>query len=286
MKVGVVPSDGHLQASRALSPYGAADNPELLKQWNVHFGIGDNTVLGSDRASYALERWWTLYIEALGGELATYSADTSIAIYRALQDAPAPSHQFAPEDTKRLQMLHIIVKDERNPLPVQERPLTVTPLAETQVRNAENVTIGLSWTCACDLDLYARAHSSADILFFGNRETIDGKYYQDVRGRLRSGQKGTASNMETIIYASMIDLRKLQVAVAYYSGKATNNITGTLHIGIGDKTYARNFTIFSPTGNKTNQIRESFEANKARAKHIFMFNPIEIVERSLSPKPD
>ncbi|MDM3871804.1 hypothetical protein QSV34_10620 [Porticoccus sp. W117] len=280
MAAATVPGDGHLKASRAVSVYGAADFPELLRGWRVHQVYGKGFNYPSDRVEFAVERWWVLYVEAMGGVFSTFTRDIAPAVDRALSGAKAPPHNHVPEDTERLQMIHLYVDDQTNALPIQERPLTVTPIAQSSVTHAENVTIGLSWQCACDLDLFARPHAGADILSFAKHKTTEGRYYQDVQGKLPANQATSEQGMETIVFSKGVDLTQLQIVVGFYSGNAPGGVQGELRIGIGDKTYAHRFNIPASKGNKANMVKESFAENKARADHIAVIDPLKVIRVS------
>src|SRR6266853_4733387 len=95
---GYFPSDGHLQASREKSVYGFSGDstvvPPLILHW-IYFG--DPWV--SDLHKEKVTRFWTLYLERRGAQLAAFTGDLPIALQSFRQPTTAGATKHWTVDT-------------------------------------------------------------------------------------------------------------------------------------------------------------------------------------------
>ena len=277
MAGGLIPSDGHLNVSRSISPYGAIDQPELSKSLRVHFLLPGNQ-FASDQHLYFIKRFWTLYVQQQGGSLVSFSGDAH-SVFSNIRNKPdIPPHDFKLDPTTKLEMIRLL-KIEGPEKTIYERSLSTAPLPESEITFAENIMLGLSWDCDCDLDIYALPFEGAKILFFANKTTAQGRHWKDY---VRSPRKSRA--YETIEFKVPLDLNRLQIAVNFYSGHAPNGASGELRLAIGSKVYATNFTIPAGRGKSLSGVKESLRSGSPEDANILIFNAAEIV-RHAKPSP-
>lgn len=239
-----IPSDGHINSSRSETPYGTTDQPELLTNIRIHFGYGHEGMLESDRHHFYIQRFWTLYIEALGGSLATFSADQQTLFHRALRGAEAPTHNYVLNETERLEMILLQPESQANSQSIYERELTHQELPSEYLNQADFVEIGISWDCqSCDIDLYARPRHDALPLYYRNTETAEGTYFKDYR---TSPQ--TINGYETIAFHVPIDLEQLFILIHFFDGHSPGGVRGEVRLSVEGMTFATPFHIPGEVG--------------------------------------
>jgi hypothetical protein len=269
-----VPSDGHLQASRSDTVYGTQDRPEALRGLRVHLAYEATPSLRTDQYRHAVQRFWTLYVEQLGGSLVTFTEDLPSVFRRVNSSAQAPAHEFKREDSRRIEMIRF--NPPRAGMTIHERPLSVQPLAPSDVQNAESLEVGLSWNCAaCDLDLYAMAHHGIQPLYFGRMDTPQGRYFKDFR---RSPQ--STGGFETIAFTVPVDLREATIAVNFFGGKAPAGIRAELRVSVNGQTFAGAIDFAPGDGNAAADVGDVLARERASA-HTRLIDVLAIV----NPKP-
>lgn len=272
MTGGRFPSDGHLFATPGKSPYGTEGQGQLLKNVHVHIGYGSDNIMQGDRHRYFVQRFWTLYIERLGGKLSSFVADVPTLFRGLAQKNSPPAHDFKPVHSDKLEM--ILLRPQENKQSIFERPVSKTALPQMQLRRAENVQIGISWQCAlCDLDLYARAMPGAPVLYFGNITTKHGYYWKDYRNSPQP-----TNGFETISFDVPLDLRTLLIAINFYEGEAPKGAAGEIRIAVDDQTYAAPFHIPATRGNGGHDMAKVFETGKASGNHSLIIDALRIVK--------
>lgn len=137
MAGGRFPSDAHLFASQGKTPFGAANHGELLKNIHVHIGFGGERIMQSERHRYFVERFWTLYVEQLGGKLTSFVGDLPTLFRRVSQSAVPPRHDYKPVRSNKLEMIRL--RPQAIKQSIYDRPISTSPLTQTQIRRAENV---------------------------------------------------------------------------------------------------------------------------------------------------
>ncbi len=275
MAGGRFPSDGHLFASQGKTPFGAAGQSGLLKNIVVHIGYGSDSIMQGDRHAYFVKRFWTLYVETLGGRLGGFIADVP-TLFRTVSNntntaATPPAHDFKPTRSDKLEM--ILLRPVENKQSIFERPVSKTVLSQAQVVRAENVQIGISWSCAlCDLDIYARPMPDAEIVYFGRTVTAHGRYWKDYR---HSPQP--TNGYETIGFDVPLDLRTLVIVINFFEGEAPQGVSGEIRISVDDDTYAAPFHISATHGNRGQGVAQVLETSKASGNHSVIVDPLRIV---------
>src|SRR5947208_7239500 len=158
---GYFPSDGHLQASREQSLYGFSGDstvaPPLILHW-IYFG--DPWV--SDLHKEKITRFWTLYLERRGMQLAAFTGDLPTALQSFRQpgaaDATAPKHWAVDTAQRKIEMLRVsrgvTMADwlTRDTLPAGAQ-------ASPSIRVGP-MKIGIRWKERIDLDLYEIGRAS------------------------------------------------------------------------------------------------------------------------------
>lgn len=258
------PGDGNIFNSRSESPYAAADSPEILNGFRVHIAY-DEASGGMEVDSYAfrVQRYWTLFVEAQGGQLVSFTNELQTALQRAKLDAPAMPHQFEAQ---------LVATGEST---IYERPILQEALSRQELRQAHGVSIGLTWDCSsCDLDLYSRYSPSAEVLFYGNPSTREGTVrkefplsYQD------TGNRG----FETIYYTVGINLEELAIGVNFYEGSAPDGVTAELRIDVGGKTYAKSLYIPASTGNQGVGALSDIQRGSSSSEQTLLITPLDVI---------
>jgi len=237
MREGRIPSDGHLLSSRRKTPFGTKDNPELLNNLRVHIGFNDENNLQSDKHRFYIERFWTLYIEQQKGKLITLTGDLTTLFHRVKNGAKPLKHHYVLEQSTKLEMIRL--RPQKNRQPIYKRPLSKLPLTPQVLRRAEAIEIGLSWDCeACDLDLYVQPLPNADIIYFNQPTSKEGRYWKDFRTSPHASH-----GYESIAFDLPLDLQAVQIAVNFYDGDAPKGVSSELRLSVQGKTYAKRFHI-------------------------------------------
>ena len=107
-----------------------------------------------------------------------------------------------------------------------------------------------------------------------------GVYYKDVRKPPSHIKASSINGFETIEFNVPVDLNKLKIAVALFSGFSHAGIEGEVRLMVDGETYGRSFEISASSGGKTSGIEDSFREGSATEPHIVMIDPLDIV----SPK--
>lgn len=264
MTGGRFPGDGNIFASRSRSPYAAADTPTLLDGFRVHIAYDESVgEMEIDEYAFRVQRYFTLFIEAQGGQLVSFTTDPGIALERAQFNAPAIPHQFEAQEV------------ERGQASIYERPVAQKRFSRAELRHAEKASIGLTWACStCDLDLYSRAHSNAETLYYDNPETREGVVrkvfplaYQE------QGNKG----FETIYYTSAVNFEEMLIAVNFYEGSAPSGVEAELRIDIAGHTYAHSIHIAASEGNRGVDALMAIEESASTAPQTLLIDPLDVI---------
>ncbi len=266
-----IPSDGHIHASRASSPYGTKETVTLLSHLRVHMGFNDESDLISDQYRFYLRRFWTLYIESQGGQLVSFMSDREMLFQRVVRHAEPLPHNYTLEPSNKLEMIHF--RRDKSVKPLYERQLSTEILNQNELQRAKNIEIGIQWDCTdCDLDLYVHGKPNAEVLYFGRNETELGSHWKDFRSSPR-----LFNAFETISFKEPLDLRHVRIAVNFYSGSAPEGIHGRLRLSASGKTYERPFRLKATSGNKAGGMKASFKKSQASNVHIVMFDAVSIL---------
>ncbi|WP_299587669.1 hypothetical protein [uncultured Tateyamaria sp.] len=241
---GRVPNDGHVAATGAASPYGTSGLPGTLEGYDVFIGTPRDTWYVSDAHEHAVTRFWSVTSEAHGASLAFYGDDIATLFRLVERGATGRPHAEPLAPTDKLEMLTFAPDNGTVPALYQARP-EEAPAPAPMWQNALNVTVGATWQQNVDIDLYVRPSPQAEVIYYGNADTSQGRLFKDVTVR-----PGTA--FETVaLTGSAVDLSQMQIALNYYGGGTTaSGVTGELRMAIGEQVWAAPFHIPATRGNK------------------------------------
>lgn len=268
---GFFPNDTHITASFEKSLFGTKGLETQLKDWDIHFAYSDSAMMSS-RHAYYIGRFLSLYVENLGGRLATFTSDIALTLKRAWSRTVPTEHSYTLKPADRLQMLRLRISDSQ--IPIHSRRLSSRQLSDDELVDARDVQISAVWDCECDIDLYARGNPYAEIISFEKSNTDEGWYFKDVRSI-----DNNLTTYESIEFYNPINLNTMQIALAFYSGHAPQGVNGSLRLAVGDDTYAIPFHIDTTQGNNTIGVKQSFSTGQAIAPHIIMIDALEIVSQ-------
>ena len=136
---------------------------------------------------------------------------------------------------------------------------------------ANNVEIGISWKCQCDLDLYSRPIPNAQVLYFGETSSEFGQYWKDYREA-----PNAANGFETILFKVPLDLRVLLIAINFYDGDAPQGVSGEIRLSVDGQVYASAFQIKAAKGNQGKDIVTTVNSGRSTA-HSILIDPLHIV---------
>jgi hypothetical protein len=271
MLKGYFPSDGHLQATRERSIFGFVQQAGPSKHTGIHWlYFGDPWV--SDLHQERVQRFWTLYLERRGAELAAFSADPSTALdsFRRLRSGSgaATKHWNVDKEQTKIEMLRV----GRN-VEVADWLTSDEVASPAQVPPAIRVgpmRIGIRWKEAIDLDLYATARPGAETLFFQHNRSPEGYYYRDHRA-------SPGKEYEFIEFESPVDVSVVQAFINFYKGQAAEGARGEVRIEFDGRIYSGPFAIPTDRGN----------LGRAGAEQQRFWTPIPILEllKIVRPRP-
>lgn len=272
MRNGRVPNDGHVGAHQSRSLFGTKGLTGSLKGYDVYFGDPSGQWSVSTQHSYQMERFISLLIEGHGGSLAYFDDDLKTLFSRAGQDQPDRKHSETLTETDKLEMIQF-APDTAQVADLYSKPLEVEPAPETIWRNAGNISIGITWEALdADLDLYVRPTPSAQVIFFGNASTSEGRLFKDFLASPRTG-------FETVALNSQIDLSQLRLAVNFYGGSSgIGQVKGELRLAIGNKVWAQPFNINRANGNGGAGQEAVIIDNRAPNNAWLVFDPLTILD--------
>jgi hypothetical protein len=240
---GYFPSDGHLQTSRDKSIFGLGDRSDATGQFLVHWVYFGDPWL-SELYKEKVTRFWTLYLERRGGQLATFCGDIPTAMQGFRQGIAAPRpvrHWTVDPDQTKVEMLRIgrevqladwIQRDAI--LEAAQRPPSVM---------IGPMKIGIRWKNNIDLDLYATPRADAETLFFQHLRSREGYYYKDHRS-------SPGREYEFIEFESPVDAREVEAFVNFYKGTCPRGPRGEVRIEFDGKIYSAPFSIVATEGNR------------------------------------
>ena len=83
------------------TPYGSAGNAKLLAGMRVHMGYGEESIMVNTAHRNGVHRFWTLYIESMGGQLVYFDADRATLFENLNVNDSAPAHAYTKQNTKK-----------------------------------------------------------------------------------------------------------------------------------------------------------------------------------------
>lgn len=267
-----VPNDGHVGAAPAVSPYGVEGRDQKMEGYRILMILPDMDWSIRAEHAAAVQRYVSLSVTQQGGELIAFTPDVASALRVAgSDDAGLDQAPFAP--TEKLEMISFAPDAAELPV-IYARELTAeVPTART-LAFAERVEVGLSWDCDCDIDIFARPHAGAEVIYFGDPSTAEGRLFKDF---LTS--PSATNGFETIAFSEPVDLNKLRLAANFYAGSAIDGVTGEVRIAIGERTWAQSFKIEASTGNGSEGAAEALASGSAPNDGWVIIDPAAVVLR-------
>lgn len=273
MRHSHIPGDGHLTKTRSVSPFGIKGQDSLLAKRRVHMGFLDDSWKQGDQHSFFVHRFYTLFIEGQGGQLSTFTHDLPTLFQRIKTNAPSPKHGYKVEPTDKLEMILLRPSSALKQPTIYERPVNTTPLPASVLRNATQVEVGITWECACDLDLYGQREPGAAMLWYLNTQSSDGRYFKDFTNSPRR-----ANGYETLGYHVPVDLSALLLAVNFYYGSSPGGVQGEIRISVnGGQTYAKPFHIPAQEGNGGLGRQQTLTSHRASNAQWLVIDPLEVL---------
>jgi hypothetical protein len=241
MVEGYFPSDGHLQASREQSIFGLTANAADLTPLAIHWLYFHDPWI-SDLHKEKVTRFWTLYLERRGAQLAVFTSDLPTALqsfqHNALGTTAASKNWTVNTAQNKIEMLRVSRNVEiadwlnRGTLSDESPPTTlVGPMK-----------IGIRWKHNIDLDLYATPRHGAETLYFEHVRSPEGYYYKDHR-------RSPGREFEFIEFESPVDAREVEAFVNFFKGRCPGGPRGEVRIEFDGRIYGAPFSISAEEGN-------------------------------------
>lgn len=245
------PSDAHIRAARAETPFGTAGAEERLRGGTLHFcWPGGDAAFETDAYREAVTRFWTLYVTAQAGRIGTFSQDMSTCFQRWRAGEATGQAAYAPIAGGKIEML-------RAPGPVaafvpdtMDQPGEYflrddVPISRTPPTAMKGIAwIGLKWNAPCDVDLYSRPDGSSQWLYYGQVRSADGRFNKDFLSATGETQ------FEYIEFVRPIDLATAEVAINLYSGELAVPPEGVIRVWFGGRVYEAPFKLAAKRGNR------------------------------------
>lgn len=249
---GYFPSDGHLQASREQSIFGFTANAAAAPPVAIHWLYFRDPCV-SDLHKEKVTRFWTLYLERRGAQLATFTSDLPTALQSFTQNTlgttGASKNWTVDTAQTKIEMLRVSRNVEiadwltRSTLSDESPPTTlVGPMK-----------IGIRWKPNIDLDLYASPHHGAETLYFEHVRSPEGYYYKDHRS-------SPGREYEFIEFESPVDAREVEAFINFYKGRCPGGPLGEVRIEFDGRIYGAPFSISAEAGNlgRSGQSQQEF----------------------------
>jgi hypothetical protein len=249
---GYFPSDGHLQASREQSIFGLTANAAAIPSGAIHWLYFHDPWV-SDLHKEKVTRFWTLYLERRGAQLAAFTSDFPAALQSFQQNTlgtTAASKNWTVDTAQnKIEMLRVSRNVEiadwltRSALSDESPPTTlVGPMK-----------IGIRWKHNIDLDLYATPRTGAETLYFEHVRSPEGYYYKDHRS-------SPGREYEFIEFESPVDAREVEAFINFFKGRCPGGPRGEVRIEFDGRIYGAPFSISAEEGNlgRSGQSQQEF----------------------------
>lgn len=286
MRLNHVPGDGHLTKARSVTPYGIKGQESLLAKRRIHLAYHDEIWKQDDHHQYFVQRFWTLFVEGQGGQLASFTHDLPALFQRVKSHAPPSTHDYKVEPTDKIEMILMRPPAVKQQTSIYERPISKTPVPPSVLRQATQVEVGITWgcggygssSCDLDLDLYGLREPTAKAIWFLNTVTPEGQYFRDFRtSPLR------ANGYESLAYHVPVDMNTLLLAVNFYHGSAPGGVKGEIRIAFNGQTYAQAFHIIAQEGNGGVGREQTLTSRRAQNTAWLVIDPMEVLGIRTSP---
>lgn len=270
MQNGRVPNDGHIGARVGQSIYATTGLNGSLANFDVFIGVIGEPWKVSEAHGYHVERLWALTSEAFGASQAYFGDDLNTLFALAGRNVADHQHPQPLVATDKLEMLQFAA-DTSAVADIFTQPLEVTPPPTPVRQAASSPRIGITWDEQdVDVDLYVRPHPSAEVIYFGNATTADGRLFKDFRN-------SPASGFETVELTGTFDLSEVDIALNYYGGSTPNGLTGEIRIAIGDTVWASAFSFDAKEGNRSDGVERAIREQEAPNGAWVIIDPVAVV---------
>lgn len=272
MSSGAYPSDDFILAPPSVSVFGTKDVTSLNGK-RIHWVLPtsfENTLFGE-----AVLRFYHLYINALGGELVSFTANQDAVIQRLLQRAEALPMRHTLNPRGKLEMLTLSQASVNTH--VQTQSVTHAFIPVQTISSARPLVLGIEWENVSpnevvDLDIYARP-AGGEALYFGHKTSTEGVHVKD----MRTGDNNNTRFYERIEFHAPLDIDALRIAVNLYDAPTLNrSVSGTLRLSMDDVIYQMPFHFeLSQGGNQGADIRQALNnGNNTAFSRFFTVNDI------------
>jgi hypothetical protein len=266
---GAYPGDGFLGLSANESPFSTVGKAQTLKGIAVHWTFLNESRWGNDAHRQGVLRFWSLFIQAQAGVLASAAGDAKAVFQRAADGVATPLDNPAIDSDAKAEM--IIPRHRREGPQEAVRATTSATSPENTLSTVPNwledatvakpkaaaprharVKIGLRWgdsdvqARAIDLDLYVRSNPGAKEISYRRTRTPEGLLWKDwlVSPAVSNGFETVELNGET-------DLTQLRVAVNFYRGHHTaGSVSATVRIWVNGDVFEAPIRIPASDGNR------------------------------------
>ena len=239
-------SDGHIMDDSG-SVFATKRWKDSLSGVSVHWFYSPLTTAWSiyepDQHRVALHRFYTLYLQAQGAALNTFTHDIKL-INRIGVSATITNSSFVlnPDDSK-------VQVHQYQPFP-KDLFETTANASSSALAHQGLLTIGIKWSCQhCDLDLYVQNQNHKE-LFYGQPQTQEGRHTKDFLDSPKNGY-------ETVAFNRPVSIRDIKVFINHYSGVSTQPINGEVRIQYDGTVYAFPFKLHSSNGDRGKSHRGS-----------------------------
>lgn len=271
MHGALVPNDGFFFAPRIQSPFSILEEEKLLEGVSVHLSTGGNDWAITPSHKVAAERNFANSVLGRGGVLGSIATDIGTVFDRIDSGA---THQLSYDPINYTDQ-KLIMLDYAGPPPTQhdlfERMLTNAPLNLAELEHADNVSIGISWDSAVDVDLYITVSPDAPPLYYANRDTTDGRFLKDYR------TNNARNGYETVELSRPVNLNTLMIAANLFGGKAVGGVNGKVRIAVGHNTYEAPFQITAENGDRGTHRNLVIENQTSPNANWTIIKPVEII---------
>lgn len=277
MRNAAYPSDGHFKADGFTSPFGVADRGEAYAQTYIHWCIADDEFFSAAHFE-AVNRVWALYVNEQSGTLNSFTKDHTQCLSRYLMKSD-PARSFAIKaNPKKSTMIHmkpikwtkggkvdsvpfkgkdIVKKTPPKPTDIKQGAQFLNKNVLTNstppISTIDQLKIGISWDCECDLDLHV-AYREGKALNYKNKTSAYGKFYKDL-----TNSTSAKNAFEYAEFTREIEAKDLQIAVNLFKGTPVNGASGFIRIWLPNQSgvWGIPFHIKATKGDAGSGSRES-----------------------------
>ena len=103
--------------------------------------------------------------------------------------------------------------------------------------------IGIRWSGDLDIDLYAKARSYSEVLFYDHPEVEEGYYFKDHRS-------SPDREYEFIEFTEEVDINEVRASINFHEGRSRGGLRGEVRIEFEGRIYTGNFRLDAEQGNQ------------------------------------